>query len=230
MVRGTITHAARALPSTDNIATTSGGSFGGGGGMYIANSSSVLVAGNQIEGNWTAPLAGYGGGMEVAASDAHLSGNTLIGNMTGGWHGHGGGVAILSTVPVTLSNNVVAHNPAATDGGGVSVIMQGAPGSQGVLVHNTIADNGATGIAATGHAAATLLNNIVVGHGVGITETEVIPGTPSVVAIDADTNLLWNDEDPIMGRPPSARNPGCGQISARGRAHRQSTPASTFPG
>ena len=179
----------------------------GGGGMYISNSSSVLVTGNHIEGNWAAPLAGYGGGIEVDESDAHLTGNALIGNMTGEWHGHGGGVAILSTVPVTLSNNVIAHNESGTDGGGVSVITHGAPASQAVLVNNTIAHNGATGIAVTGYATVTLRNNIVVGHGVGITETEAIPGTPPEVAIDADTNLLWNDEDPIVGTAAICEEP-----------------------
>jgi hypothetical protein len=178
-----------------------------GGGMEISDSSQVLVADNHIEGNWAADKAGYGGGVYVYLSDVHMTGNTIVGNTTGEWHGHGGGVAILSTIPVTLSNNVIAHNEAGTDGGGVSVIRYGAPASEAVLVNNTIAHNGDTGIAATGYASITLRNNIVVGHTTGITETEAHPGTPPEVTIAADTNLFWNSDDPIVGASAIRENP-----------------------
>ena len=41
----------------------------------------------------------------------------------------------------------------------------------------------------------------------GITETEITSGMPPVVAIDADTNLLWNADDPIVGTGAIHENP-----------------------
>ena len=169
--------------------------YGNGGGLAISSySSAVYVAGNRIEDNWAGYLAGLGGGVYVWISDVHLTHNTIISNTTGTSSGNGGGVYILSTTPVTLSNNLVARNSAATNGGGVYVTMGGVPGSQVLLVNNTIADNGDRGIIADRYVALTMTNNLIAGHAMGVANTG-----PVSITISADTNLFWNDDDPIVG-------------------------------
>jgi hypothetical protein len=166
----------------------------GGGGLYVDNSAQVNVAANRIENNWAAALAGYGGGVRVSESDVHLTGNTIISNTTGSMFGYGGGVCVESSVPVTLSNNLIIQNHASSQGGGVSVIRSGSPGSRALLVNNTIADNGVTGVVAPQNATVTLQNNIIAGHGSGLSQ-----GNSIDVVITADTNLFWNISEPIVG-------------------------------
>ena len=168
--------------------------WSGGGGLYIIYSSAVYVAGNRIEGNWAASLAGYGGGAYVYKSDAHLARNLIVSNTTGTMNGYGGGVYVFSTTPVTLSNNLIVRNSAATSGGGVCVSRSAAPASRAILVNNTIADNGDTGVVASQYAVLTMTNNIVAGHTTGLTVGQILTGT-----IVADHNLFWNTSDPITG-------------------------------
>jgi hypothetical protein len=177
---------------------------GYGGGLYVSNSSAVTVASNRIEGNWTSAHptqgAGYGGGVYVVDSDVHLARNTVIGNSTGTWEAAlrpGGGVYIAyTTTPVTLSNNLIVRNSAsAYAGGGVYVGYDYPSGaSRALLVNNTIADNGSSGIAAWNYAVVTLTNNLVAGHEVGLSSHNPASGT-----ISANTNLFWNTSDPITG-------------------------------
>jgi len=168
--------------------------YGSGGGLIIDSySAAVYVAGNRIEDNRAGHLVGLGGGVYVWESDAHLARNIISNNTTGTNNWKGGGVYILSTRPVTLSNNLIARN-AATYGGGVYVTMGGTPGSQAILINNTIADNGDSGIVADRYAALTMTNNLIAGHTVGVTNT-----APVSIAITANYNLFWNDSDPIVG-------------------------------
>jgi hypothetical protein len=184
-----------------------------GGGLYVSNSSAVTVAGNRIEGNQTSAHptqgAGYGGGVYVMDSDAHLARNTIIGNSTGTWAAAlrpGGGVyiAYAPTTPVTLSNNLIVRNIAsAYAGGGVYVGYDYPDGaSQALLVNNTIADNGSSGIVAWNYAAVTLTNNLIAGHEAGLYSLNPASGT-----ISADTNLFWNTTDPITGVNGILQNP-----------------------
>lgn len=177
-----------------------------GGGLWLGYSSGLYVAGNRIEGNWTNPnQAGYGGGVYVVESDAHLTANTIVSNVTGagGWVRPGGGVMIGSSRPVTLSNNLIAGNDAGSYGGGVYVaIYMPAIPSRAVLVNNTIADNGGSGVVTQWHAALTLTNNIIAGHGTGL--AAYVPFTGSVYA---DTNLFWNTADPITGANAIQQDP-----------------------
>lgn len=176
------------------------GSWGSdGGGLLLAFSSSSYVAGNRIEGNWTNPnQAGFGGGIYVWQSDAHLARNRIINNATGqpdsGWVRPGGGVAVVSSKPVTLSNNLIVNNDAGVYGGGVfASIYQPAIPSRAILANNTIVDNGDSGVMGRFHAALTLTNNLIAGHATGLS-TALFTGT-----VSADTNLFWNDSDPITG-------------------------------
>jgi hypothetical protein len=187
-----------------NSASLGAGS-GYGGGLYVDNSSAVHMASNRIEGNWTSghPTqgAGFGGGVYVMNSDVHLARNIIIGNSTGTWavaSRPGGGVCIAyaPTTPVTLSNNLIVRNNAgAYAGGGVYVGYDYPDGvSQALLVNNTIADNGISGIVAWNYAVVTMTNNLVTRHEVGLYSLNPASGT-----ISADTNLFWNGSDPITG-------------------------------
>jgi hypothetical protein len=172
-----------------------GNRSGDGGGLVLVYSP-AYVAGNHIEGNWTTPShAGYGGGVYVQESDAHVTRNTIISNATGvGWVGLGGGVYVGSSKPVTLSNNLIAHNDADIYGGGVYVSWHTPPASQALLVNNTIADNGDSGVVGQSYAVLTMTNNLIAGHTAGF-----ITASPFTGTITADTNLFWNTSDPITG-------------------------------
>jgi hypothetical protein len=174
-----------------NRATTYNDTSGWGGGLDIEYCSGVYVAGNRIENNRTHPnsaYGGYGGGVYVYGSDAHLTRNVIFGNTTS----EGGGVFIRSERPVTLSNNLIALNSAY---GGVYVTEYYTPSvSRALLVNNTIAGNGDSGVAANSYAVLTLTNNLVTGHAAGL-----ITGTAFAGSISADTNLFWNVSDPITG-------------------------------
>ncbi|NOZ04805.1 MAG: hypothetical protein GXP41_00410 [Chloroflexi bacterium] len=175
--------------------------YGGGGGLSIDGyAQEVLVSGNVIEGNWAGGAAGIGGGVYVGASDVHLTRNTIVNNVSGPYFGHGGGLYIQSSTPVTLSNNLIAQNASGSNGGGVYVTMGGAPSSQALLVNNTIADNGDSGVLADRYATVTMTNNLIAGQATGITTT-----APAIIS--ADTNLFWNDSDPIVGSNAIQQDP-----------------------
>ena len=170
---------------------------GDGGGASISQSSGIYLAGNRIEDNWTNPnRAGDGGGIHIAESDAHLSGNYIISNSSGAPNAtrRGGGVCIESSKPVTLSNNLIAHNDAFIYGGGVYVGNAYSPASQALLVNNTIVDNSSTGVVGWYYSDITLNNNLIAGHGAGLSNLDPLTGT-----ITADSNLFWNSHDPITG-------------------------------
>jgi hypothetical protein len=182
-----------------NKAATSNSS-GSGGGLALFGST-VYMADNRIENNWTNPnWAGYGGGVYIwGNTDAHLTRNTIISNATlppnTGWFAPGGGVCIASSEPVTLSNNLIVHNTASDDaGGGVYVSSSSTPASPALLVNNTIADNGASAVLVDQYAALTMTNNLIAGHATGLETGFVFSGT-----VSADTNLFWNTADPITG-------------------------------
>jgi hypothetical protein len=172
------------------------------GGLWIDHSSSVLVGSNRIEGNATSghPTqgAGFGGGVYIWESDVDLTGNLIVGNSAGTWQNAqraGGGIAVQSTIPVTISNNLVANNVGGPwDGGGVHVGLSWAPGSQAILVNNTIVNNGHNAIQAFLYAHLSLTNNLISGHEVGVYTTTLFTGS-----VTADTNLFWNESDPIVG-------------------------------
>ncbi|UCC63174.1 MAG: right-handed parallel beta-helix repeat-containing protein [Anaerolineae bacterium] len=164
------------------------------GGLYIRYSSDVYVASNRIEGNSAGFASGYGGGVYVDESEVHLTRNVIADNSGGTWNGAGDGVAIHSTLPVTLSNNLIARNIGGSFGEGVFVERYGPPASQVQLYNNTIVYNGIHGILASYYATVTMTNNLVAGHEMGITQTH--PASSTVVA---DTNLFWNGLDLTVG-------------------------------
>ena len=189
-----------------NVATAHNSS-GDGGGIYIFGFKAYL-AGNRIENNWTAPnWAGYGGGVFVSnQTEAHLTRNTIINNATApsntGFLAPGGGVFIASSEPVTLSNNLIARNSASDGAGGGVYVDHDAPAGPVLLVNNTIADNGGSGVVVWRYAALVLTNNLIAGHTVGVANT-----APASSTVTADTNLFWNTSDPIVGSNPIQQDP-----------------------
>jgi hypothetical protein len=176
-----------------------------GGGLFLSNSSAINVAGNRIEDNWTNPSGGpgLGAGVYVEDSDAHLARNTIVSNSIGTTTTpFGSGVCVQSNTPVTLSNNLIARNNATIYDGGVYVGLDSPSASQALLVNNTIADNGGSGVLAYCYAVLTMTNNLIVTHTVGLTNTHSASST-----ISADTNLFWNTNDPITGTNGIQKNP-----------------------
>jgi hypothetical protein len=164
------------------------------GGLMAAYSSDVIVADNTIEGNAGGMLAGIGGGVYIDQSNAHLMRNVIINNTGGATHSQGDGVSIHGTLPVTLSNNLIAYNTNPQNCEGVYVFRAGAPPSTAWLYNNTIIGNGSQGVVTFNYADVTLVNNIIAGHEIGILQTH--PASSTVIA---DHNLLWNGSDPIIG-------------------------------
>ncbi|HEY77095.1 MAG TPA: hypothetical protein G4O00_13135 [Thermoflexia bacterium] len=173
-------------------------SYGGnGGGLSVRFAADCYVAGNRIENNQAhSSQAGFGGGVYILHSEVYLARNHIISNSTGsgGWVRPGGGVFIGSNQPVTLTNNLIARNDGGTYGGGLNVSSSSPGTGQVLLVNNTFADNGETGIVAEWYATLVMTNNIIAGHTTGITT-----GWPSTVTLVADRNLFWNTNDPITG-------------------------------
>jgi hypothetical protein len=185
--------------------SSAGSGSGGGLSLFAGN---VYIAGNRIENNWTNPdFAGYGGGVCVWNGNAHLSRNTIISNASvpegGGFMAPGGGVYVDSSEPVTLTANLIVSNTASGGGGGgVYAASYSSPATPVLLINNTIADNGNSGIVVWQYADLTLINNIVAGHAVGIDNT-----SPASSTVSADTNLFWNSSDPITGTNAILQDP-----------------------
>jgi hypothetical protein len=180
-----------------NKASTYYDNIANGGGLYISNSSSVRLEGNRIQNNCANPAkSGSGGGLYISNSEVQVSGNRIISNSTGTVDEArpGGGVYISSQEPVTLSNNLIAANDADVYGGGVCVSRSISPAGHTLLVNNTVADNGKTGIIGQDYMSLTLTNNLIAGHvkGLGV----ILPVTGSFAA---DHNLFWNTVNPIVG-------------------------------
>jgi len=189
-----------------SVGSSTGSGSGGGLSLFGGN---VYLAANRVENNWTNPnQAGYGGGVYIwSNAKAHLSRNTIISNATvpqsSGFWAPGGGVCINSSEPVTLSNNLIVSNTASSGaGGGVYAASFSSPAVPTLLVNNTIADNGNSGLVVGQYVDLTMINNIIAGHTVGVTNT-----SPANSSVSADSNLFWNTSDPIVGSNAVQQNP-----------------------
>jgi hypothetical protein len=170
-----------------NTASTSG--TGSGGGFYLFYSDAT-VSGNTVQGNIARPpQSGAGGGVYVALGDAlRLDGNWIVDNAAD----FGSGINVARGSTLTLTNNVIASNRATTGGQGLRVDGISSRSSALTLLHNTIADNpgdDGVGLYIWGERVAlTLINNIVTGHAVGITNTN-----PSSSTVVADHTLFYGN-------------------------------------
>ena len=189
-VRGNVIRSNRAV---------SGSIPGYGGGLFVDDVDWSYLASNHIEGNRTNEgYGGQGGGIRFKYSDGHLTGNTSLSNTATG----GGGIYVEGSRPVTLSNNLIARNHADSLGGGVYVVSGEAPASQAILINNTIADNGDTGVIGWQYVALTTTNNLIAGHATGGNTT-----VPASATVAADTNLFWNTTNPITGTNAVLQDP-----------------------
>ncbi len=195
-----------------------------GGGLDVGwTTSEILIANNLFENN----QARWGGGIHLVWSAVQVNENTLIGNTAtqsgAGLYSHydkgstinanmvisntasddGGGLGIYITQgpeATQLINNIIVHNQASWSGGGLYANSDWNI-SAITLTHNTVASNG-TGIGIGANMTATLVNNIVVSHTLGITVTD-----PSG-NVFADHTLFWgNTDDSIRGANPVDSDP-----------------------
>jgi hypothetical protein len=179
----------------NNSASTSLTNSGDGGGLYLF-ASNANVTSNWIEGNWTNPNhAGSGAGVYVSQSSVNFDRNTITGNKArkpgSGFGVCGGGIMVSYSQPVTMTNNLITLNP---DGSGVYVTGADTFPSTAELVNNTIADNGPGGVGVGEYSTLSMTNNLIAGHNSG-----VLNYYPASSHVDADTNLFWNNDEPITG-------------------------------
>lgn len=159
---------------------------GMGGGVHLVLSSAI-VSNNVIQGNQAAPaMAGFGGGLNAEYGDIALDSNSFTDNTA-----VYGTVTFLNNPNVTLTNNIIARNPAG------GVFFRGSSSSPiiGFLAHNTIAENNGEGVYAgwydTGDITLTLINNIIVSHTTGI---YAYPLAPNLITA-THTLFYGNDAD-----------------------------------
>jgi uncharacterized repeat protein (TIGR01451 family) len=154
--------------------TASTGGNGSGGGLFLSMGGATLI-GNTVLGN-TASIAGEGKGGGLlcqAVKGATLAGNRVLSNTTTlspTATGLGGGLYAFTSHGVNMSNNIVAHNQANSEGSGLWFSNHFDP-ALGEFLHNTIADNrgGGQGVW-VGYADLVMTNTIIAGHdSVGIT-------------------------------------------------------------
>jgi len=177
-------------------------SDGDGGGLYSVGSTVVLRDNTVRDNVASVPAVGHGGGL-YSWTDLALTAerNTFLSNtatLSPTASGLGGGCAIYVARQVgsfTMTNNLVARNRAGEYGDGVFIWSFGMEPPYGSLINNTIADNASDeeseGVFIANSGIFTMVNNIIAGHGLGITCTQT-------ALVTGSHNLFWdNASDPI---------------------------------
>ena len=210
-----------------------------GGGVHVNNDSAAVIAGNRIEGNSFGPWvprygAGVyvGGGCEVDVVDNRIAGNLAPGSssrggglcflgtgtiarnvLEGNYSGGSGGGMHINGPSITVQDNVLVGNRAAT---GAGVRLDG--GFAGEISHLTIAGNAATeqgGGVLINSAAATMHGCVVWGNTAPADEQIALGGNGAVAVRYSDVqggepgdgNL---NADPLFVRPPDDGGDGWG--------------------
>ena len=162
-----------------------------GGGLFLVAISSIVVSNNRFEAN---TAGGKGGGLYLLEGKltTHLLENTFISNVAG----YGGGLYLENSSNVTARNTIIAANRAFTEAGGL-YINKVSPR----LLHTTLADNlGSSGLYAVAgngaHSTLALTNTIVSGHNIGIS---IAGGCTATVA-----GILWHNTPLTLTYPVSA--------------------------
>jgi len=128
--------------------TMNGGTIDGntaylnGGGLCIDESSTALMAGGTVSGNFVGSGNGCGGGVAVGHNSAFtMTGGTIDGNTAKPW---GGGVYVFESSAFTLENGTISNNSSEGTGGGIYLSSYGS----NVFVMNggTITGNNSAGI------------------------------------------------------------------------------------
>jgi len=197
---------------------------GHGGGILLYCSGETLIAHNKIERNLGSSVnTGVGGGIAGQLSSPHVYANSIRDNLadTGGGLFFQKGSPVLDSNTImdnlgmrgsaiyfwvsgmfTLTNNIIAKNTSSSDRFGGGIWINGSSTdieSKGILINNTIAQNGLNaegeGVWVGAYSFVTLTNNIIVDQTTGITNT-----APYSSIISAQYNLFWgNAYDPVTG-------------------------------
>lgn len=135
--------------------TGGGGGSGGGGGIQCNATGNFTISDNVISGN----SAAEGGGIYVWGAAPTITRNTISGNTAE----LGGGIWCVGSA--FISNNVIHHNTATSEGGGVYNFISSWP----TLTNNTIAENtaptgGGGGIASLAPNAPAIDKSILWGN------------------------------------------------------------------
>jgi len=146
-----------------------GNSAAWAGGLRIINDADVTIADNQVSEN-VASISGGGIDIDCCGSSTPLVARNLVLNNRGGTAG--GGVRVKAT-NARLVNNLLIGNQADA-GADVWMGGQAAYPAGATLLHNTLVGElaGGVGVWSAAHVSATLVNNIIVSHTVGITNTD----------------------------------------------------------
>jgi hypothetical protein len=109
--------------------------------------------------------------------------------------GHAGGGVQVESTNARLVNNIVARNR-ATKGAGVWLGGAGSYPVDATLTHNSLVAHpaGGEGVWVDAYVTATLVNDLLTGYTIGITNTALASST-----LLADHCLFWNAGDPIVG-------------------------------
>jgi hypothetical protein len=160
-------------------------------GLRIINDADVSLIGNEIRNN-VARASGGGVYVDCCGGSAPLIAQNLILDNHGG--SSGGGVQVEST-NARLVNNIVARNQ-ATSGAGVWLGGGASYPVKATLTHNTLVahPSGGEGMWVGPHVTAVLVNDLLAGHTIGITNT-----APASSTLSFDHSLFWNADDPVVG-------------------------------
>jgi hypothetical protein len=156
--------------------------WGSGGGIAVYDDAAVTIRHNTITGNHA---QNGGGGILLWGNEyveSVIDSNYIYNNVADGVFPFPGivscpeqgpepGGGLLAGSPARIVNNMIYHNTAAAGGDGLAISY-----SEGIKVfHNTVADNGGSdgaGIQIFGTGKQVqLYDNLIVGHGTGISAT-----------------------------------------------------------
>jgi hypothetical protein len=200
-----------------NTANTNTSGRGGGGGLSLLSNGSpceVTVFNNILRNN-IASMRGWGdgGGLYLhEVSNVSLEQNCFIENVASekgnGW---GGAIYAQGGENFRMTNNLLVDNNANSGGGGI--YLNGYLSSNQVktidctMFNNTLADNnrgsGGEGIYMGDYVLLALTNNVIKGHTTGIYNNNATGAS----TITADTNLFYNNIDPVVGTNALLQDP-----------------------
>jgi hypothetical protein len=152
------------------------------GGLRIINNADATIVGNGIESN-VAQISGGGIDVDCCGGTTPLVARNYIVNNDGG--SAGGGVQVVHT-HARVVNNILMGNQASD---GAAILLEGMVSYpvSATLLHNTLVGGwaGGEGVWSGAYVTATLVNNIIVSHTVGISNT-----APASSTVTADHTLF----------------------------------------
>ena len=177
----------------NNIISFNEGNEGGGAFIHGRN---AFINNNEFNGN----NGGRGGGFNWIGDLLFASANKIINNTGQGLSSIGGGANVQGS-SITILNNLISHNSAQEDGGGLRIFTNGAEGKL-FLINNSIANNSSNeqggGIQVylnDDNCVANIYNNIIFGNTATEGKDIWISNDANDNTIASPTNLYNNDFD-----------------------------------